>query len=57
VNAAIHFLVSGIAPLGALLAGLLAEVLGTRLTLLAGIAGMWLISAWLVITLWRQEKA
>ncbi|EFH81256.1 MFS transporter [Ktedonobacter racemifer] len=55
VNAAINFLVNGIGPLGALLAGLLAEVIGVRYTLLCGVCAMMLNAAWLAVVLWRQK--
>jgi predicted MFS family arabinose efflux permease len=47
VNACMQMLSTGIMPLGALLAGLLSERIGIRLTLLIGSAGMALAPAWL----------
>lgn len=40
VNASIQFLTLGVAPFGALLAGLIAEQFGVRLTLLLGVLGV-----------------
>lgn len=54
VNACMHILSNSIMPLGALLAGLLSEVIGVRLTLLIGSSGIFLAAAWLVFSpLWR----
>jgi hypothetical protein len=41
---------SGIGPLGALLAGLLATLTSTRLTLAVGVAGITLATLWLVFS-------
>jgi MFS family permease len=54
VNAVIAFLVDGIAPLGTLLAGLVSEYLGVRMTLLSGATAMLLITIWLAIMLNRR---
>jgi len=48
MNASIRFLVWGIIPLGALLGGVLGEVLGLRLTLLVAVVGNTLASGWLL---------
>lgn len=50
VNASMQILSVGIMPLGALLAGLLSELIGVRLTLLIGSSGMCLASAWLLFS-------
>lgn len=47
VNACMQLLSIGAMPLGALLAGLLSEVIGVRLTLLIGSCGLFLASGWL----------
>jgi predicted MFS family arabinose efflux permease len=49
-NACMYMLSSAALPLGALLAGLLSEFIGVRLTLLAGSAGMLLAVAWLLFS-------
>jgi predicted MFS family arabinose efflux permease len=51
VGAVMGFLVDGIAPLGAVLAGVMSEYMGIRLTLLCGAGGMILIAAWLALAL------
>lgn len=56
VNAVIGFLVSGIAPLGTILAGIVSEYIGIRLTLLCGASGMLLIAVWLAFALTRQRE-
>lgn len=55
VNAGMQMLSTGIMPLGALLAGLLSEVIGIRLTLLIGSAGMALAPAWLFFSPVRRS--
>ena len=50
VNACMHMLSEGAMPLGALLAGLLSEFIGIRLTLLVGSGGMLLACAWLLFS-------
>ncbi len=47
VNAVMSFLISGIAPLGTLLAGMVSEYIGIRFTLLCGAGGMLLSIIWL----------
>lgn len=54
VNACMQMLSTGIMPLGALLAGLLSELIGIRLTLLIGSAGMVLAPAWLFFSPLRR---
>jgi predicted MFS family arabinose efflux permease len=56
VNAVIGFLVNGIAPLGTLLAGIVSEYIGIRLTLLCGAGGMLLIAVWLTFALTRRRE-
>ena len=56
VNACMHILSNSIMPLGALLAGLLSEVIGVRLTLLIGSSGIFLASAWLVFSPLRRYR-
>lgn len=56
VNACMHILSNSIMPIGALLAGLLSEVIGVRLTLLVGCGGIFLAAGWLVFSpLWRYR--
>jgi predicted MFS family arabinose efflux permease len=54
-SAVMSFLTGGIAPLGTLLAGIAAEFVGVRLTLLAGACGMLLAGAWLACSFARQN--
>jgi predicted MFS family arabinose efflux permease len=54
-NAVISFLVSGIAPLGTLLAGIVSEYMGIRLTLLCGAGGMLLIAACFTFALTKYQ--
>ncbi|HEY1350782.1 MAG TPA: MFS transporter [Ktedonobacteraceae bacterium] len=49
-NACMHMLSAAALPLGALLAGLLSEFIGVRLTLLAGSTGLLLAVAWLLFS-------
>ncbi|GHO45336.1 MFS transporter [Ktedonospora formicarum] len=54
VHACMHVLNNGIAPLGALLAGALAQFIGVRLTLMLGIVGMLLATlCFLRRAIWR----
>ncbi|MEO7019435.1 MAG: MFS transporter [Ktedonobacteraceae bacterium] len=50
VNACMYILANGMMPLGALLAGLLSEVIGIRWTLLIGSSGIFLATGWLVFS-------
>lgn len=50
VNSCMHILSLGIMPLGALLAGLLSEIIGVRLTLLIGASGICVASLWLLLS-------
>ncbi len=50
VSAIMHILSNGTMPLGALLAGLLSELIGVRLTLLVGASGIFLASSWLLFS-------
>ncbi|SRR5581483_1298409 len=54
VNASIQFLVGGVALLGAILAGLLSEIVDVRVTLLIGSAGVLCSSLWLLFSPVRQ---
>lgn len=54
VGAAMGFLVSGVAPLRTVLAGVVSE--GIRLTLLCGASGMLLIAVWLVCALASRRE-
>jgi predicted MFS family arabinose efflux permease len=54
VNACTHILSTGVLPLGALLAGLLSELVGVRLTLLVGSAGLFLAAIWLLFSPLRR---
>ncbi|HEY0752358.1 MAG TPA: MFS transporter [Ktedonobacteraceae bacterium] len=56
VNAMIGFLVSGVAPSGALLAGICSIYLGIRLTLLVGAGGMLLSALWLLFALRKYRE-
>ncbi len=55
-NAVIGFLVSGIAPLGTLLAGVVSEYMGIRLTLLCGAGGMLLTAACFAFALTKYQE-
>lgn len=56
VNACMHILANSIMPLGALLAGLLSEVIGIRWTLLIGSSGIFLATGWLLFSpLWHNN--
>lgn len=57
INAGMHILSTGFMPLGALLAGLLSEAIGVRLTLLLGSSGIFLACAWLLFSPLRQKQA
>ncbi|MGH2479981.1 MAG: hypothetical protein ACRDHW_10035, partial [Ktedonobacteraceae bacterium] len=56
VNACMHILANSIMPPGALLAGLLSEVIGIRWTLLIGSSGIFLAAGWLVFSPLRRER-
>ena len=49
-NASMQFLSQGIAPLGALLAGILGGMIGLRLTILIGVLGVMLAGTWLLLS-------
>jgi len=49
-NAGIQFLSQGLAPLGALLAGILGGLIGLRLTILIGVLGVMLAGTWLLLS-------
>lgn len=49
-NAGIQFLSQGVAPLGALLAGILGTLIGLRLTILIGVLGVMLAGTWLLLS-------
>jgi predicted MFS family arabinose efflux permease len=49
-NASMQFLSQGVAPLGALLAGILGELIGLRLTILIGVFGVMLAGTWLLLS-------
>jgi MFS family permease len=49
-NASMQFLSQGFAPLGALLAGILGELIGLRLTILIGVLGVMLAGTWLLLS-------
>ncbi|HEY7419687.1 MAG TPA: MFS transporter, partial [Ktedonobacteraceae bacterium] len=55
INACMQMLSNGIMPLGALLAGLLSEIIGIRLTLLIGCVGIVLAPAWLFFSPLRRS--
>lgn len=56
VSAVMGFLENGVAPLGTVLAGVVSEYMGIRLTLLCGVGGMLLIAAWLAFALTRRGE-
>jgi hypothetical protein len=49
-NASLQFLSQGVAPVGALLAGILGEMIGLRLTILIGVLGVILAGTWLLLS-------
>src|SRR6266487_1944464 len=49
-NASMQFLSQGVAPLGALLAGVLGGIIGLRLTILIGVLGVMLAGIWLLLS-------
>ncbi len=49
-NASMHFLIGGLAPLGALLGGVLGEEIGMRPTLWIAIGGLLLSTLWLIFS-------
>jgi MFS family permease len=49
-NASMQFLSQGVAPLGALLAGILGGTLGLRFTILIGVLGVMLAGTWLLLS-------
>ena len=53
-NASMQFLSQGVAPLGALLAGILGGIIGLRLTILIGVLGVMLAGAWLLLSPVRE---
>ena len=56
-NTAIQFLTLGIAPFGALLAGIIAEQFGVRFTLFTGICGVIAAGLWLLLSPVRRIQA
>jgi len=55
-NTAIQFLTLGVAPFGALLAGVIAEYVGVRFTLLIGISGVIAAGLWLLLSPVRRIR-
>lgn len=53
-NAGMQFLSQGVAPVGALLAGILGGMIGLRLTILIGVLGVILAGAWLLLSRVRK---
>jgi MFS family permease len=49
-NASMQFLSQGVAPLGALLAGILGGMIGLRLTIFIGVLGVMLAGIWLLLS-------
>lgn len=49
-NASMQFLSQGVAPVGALLAGVLGGIIGLRLTILTGVLGVILAGTWLLLS-------
>jgi MFS family permease len=56
VNASMYILSNSIMPFGALLAGLLGEIIGLRLTLFLGSSGLFLASCWLILSPLRSQS-
>lgn len=56
-NTAIQFLTLGVAPFGALLAGIIAEQFGVRFTLFTGICGVIVAGLWLLLSPVRRIQA
>jgi predicted MFS family arabinose efflux permease len=57
VNACMHLLENGVMPIGAILAGIVSEIIGVRLTLLIGASGTLLSCAWLLCSPLRRVRA
>jgi hypothetical protein len=55
-NAGMQFLSQGVAPVGALLAGILGGMIGLRLTILIGVLGVILAGAWLLFSPVRKVE-
>ncbi len=49
-NASMQFLSLGVAPVGALLAGVLGGMIGLQLTILIGVIGVMLAGGWLLLS-------
>jgi MFS family permease len=56
INASMRFLVEGVGPLGAILAGVLSGLIGVRFTLLAGACGILCSTAWLFFSPLRRLR-
>jgi hypothetical protein len=56
VNATVGFVVQGIGPVGALVAGVLASTLSARLTLLIAVIGILITALWMATSPLRQLK-
>ncbi len=54
-NASMQFFSLGLAPLGALLAGILGGIIGLRLTILIGVLGVMLAGTWLLLSPVRER--
>ncbi len=54
-NASMQFFSQGLAPLGALLAGILGGMIGLRLTILIGVLGVMLAGTWLLLSPVRER--
>jgi len=55
-NASMQFLSQGVAPVGALLAGILGGMIGLRLTILIGVLAVMLAGAWLLLSPVRKAE-
>jgi MFS family permease len=55
-NASMQFLSQGVAPVGALLAGILGGLIGLRLTILIGVLGVMLAGTWLLLSPVRKVR-
>ncbi len=56
INACMHLLENGVMPIGAILAGIVSEIIGVRLTLLIGASGALLSCAWLLCSPLRRLR-
>ena len=55
-NASMQFLSQGVAPVGALIAGILGGMIGLRLTIFIGVLGVMLAGTWLLLSPVRKVR-